>query len=244
MKILPKQDMPHDSSYIQFFMKKPGRLNKRKTREAGTPVYDDVPMIRFLIAGDQRFSPVFPAHDESDYRDPNGRKLTYAEAFPESFAAFLEGRDAVQGISLDAMPDLSPAQIATLNAANVMTVQQLANADVSHLGRLGNFATRDLIERAKTFLQGSGNVERLSELQAENMALSARLERLEKQLKGEAEPIEPTAEAKGPSPFEGWKNEDLINYIREQGNRDAPARASKAALIKIAEEVAGEITKG
>lgn len=154
--------------------------NKRKSVEAGRPVYDDIEMVEFRIAGDPKTVHVAPAHDQSSVREQgSNRRLTYAQLHSGPYEAFKRGQEYIgSGTPLKELTFLSEGKRKELQALNVHTCEQLAALDGSNLARLG-MGGRSLKTQAQAYLDkasGSGAVSRIAQ---ENEDLKARLAALE-----------------------------------------------------------------
>jgi len=76
--------------HITFYMKKPER-NKRKSIEAGRPIFEAKEMVRIRIVGDPKRIHCAPADEESlKVPDPAGNSiaLTYKQRWPKHYEAF------------------------------------------------------------------------------------------------------------------------------------------------------------
>ena len=215
--------MQRDTSHllVEFFMEP--RENKRKSAEAGRPIFDDVEFVKIRTAGDPKTVFIAPAHSPSTVRDLNNRPLTYAQAHKGPYEAFREGVEYVgAGTPLKEAPFLSASKAKELAALNIMTVEALAELEGEKLGRIG-MEGRPLKEAAIALLKkAQGNVD-ISRLEAENEALTARLEALEKNIN--AAPAsqapetagDPTVEEGEATPFDDWDAETIRAWMTEQG---------------------------
>ena len=136
--------------------------SKAKSDLTKRSVYDDVEMVEIIVPGDNRSIVCERVKDEHRYR------------WPDAYRAFKEGREApLEGTPCSEWAYLSPAQIATFAAANIKTVEDIANCSDANLPALGSTGARDLRERAKHFLKATEGAAPLAELQSRVNALEA-----------------------------------------------------------------------
>lgn len=113
-------------------------------------------------------------------------KKEWYNSFVAAFEAWEKGQEApTSGTAVEKWPPLSPAQLATLRAAGIRTVEILAAANEEIIGRLG-MGGRALKQQAIDWLksaneQGKVTTE-LSALRAENADLVERNKSLEERL--------------------------------------------------------------
>jgi hypothetical protein len=114
--------------------------NEFKTNQEGRPHYDEIEMVRLLIPGDNKSSPVKRV-DEDD-------KLKYAKEY-EAFKSGME--PPVDGTPLAEWPPILKSQVLELSHFHIKTVEHLAQI---HDGQLQNMpmGTRGLREQAKAYL--------------------------------------------------------------------------------------------
>jgi hypothetical protein len=220
---------------VDFFIDK--KHNKRKSAEAGTKIFDDVEKVRIRIAGDTKSVFVAPAHDQSSVFGPDNERLTYAELHAGPYEAFKRGQDAViEGTPIGNLPMLTSAKEATLKAANIHTVEALADMDGSALTKLG-MKSRDLKNQAVEYLEKQVSKAGSAELEQENEALKARLAALEAQMDGNeaqlADAVAVDDDDDDENPFADWDKDTIATWLEEQGGKyDARwslERAQKAA---------------
>lgn len=120
-----------------------GIRNEVKSTQLGRPVFDAVEMVRLLIPGDPRNSPVSRVSEEHIARFPGEYKAFRAqEEFSES------------GTRIDDWSVLTQAQRYSLKAMNLFTVEQIANLSDEQMQNIG-MGARQLRDRAKMFLEVS-----------------------------------------------------------------------------------------
>lgn len=163
-----------DSLLVEFYRGK--RHNGAKSREAGTPIFDPVDMVRIVQPGEK---------DVMEYEADKGTP-PYKVRFPRQWAAYQQGIEQRKaGTPLELVFPDQPDVVATLNAMHVYNAQQLAGLSDTAMGNVP--MGRTLVKTAKQFLgQATGSAE-FHALKAENAqqaadikALTARLEAMEK----------------------------------------------------------------
>lgn len=112
-------------------------------------------------AGEGKYNPVWVQHFEAVYR-----QWKETNTIPEN------------GTSIKAWPLLSPAQVATVLAANIRTVEDLATANEDAIRRLG-MGGRDLKTKAVAWLDSAKDAGKVA---AENAALKLELDGLREQV--------------------------------------------------------------
>lgn len=139
-------------------------LNDAKSLDAGRPVHDDVDMITIRIPG-QRDSVVAKAD------------FGYQQRFPRQWAQFKANAEQdISGTQLTEVPWLTPAQIADLKAANIRTVEQLA--DMSDANAHVFMGFHGLKQRAQAYLDAAAGAAPALKLQAELEKRDAEIEEL------------------------------------------------------------------
>lgn len=108
-----------------------------------------------------KYNPVWAQHFEAVYK-----QWKETNTIPEN------------GTAIKAWPLLSPAQVATVLAANIRTVEDLAAATEDGIRRLG-MGGRDLKNKAVAWLESAKDTGKVA---AENAALKAKIDALEAQV--------------------------------------------------------------
>lgn len=113
------------SQYVEFYAE--AKLDKIKTQAAGgKPVYEDKDYIRIISPG---------ARDSEFCRPVQPKDI---QAYPEKWEAYKSNEVQVEeGLPLDKWAYLTQAQVKTIKARNVHTVEQLANLTDSASKTLG-----------------------------------------------------------------------------------------------------------
>ena len=176
--------------------------DRDETQRAGHIVYRDQPFVTIYLPGgmDKR---VHIADDNFfRKRDPS---------YKAAFDAWSANEDIeLDGTDIKMATFLTPAQIATCRAANILTIEQLADAGDSVIERIG-MGFGGLRKKAQIFLKaasGAGvateqlsaaNVE-IDQLKSENAGLRQTIAELEGRLKGMEAQMGGVLNAKTPTP--------------------------------------------
>lgn len=235
---MAQEDTSH--LHIEFYSKT--ILNKAKSEKAGREVHDPVEMIRIKFVGDNKQTIDAPANQISHY-GADGPPMPYKERFPEHYAAFKEGKEQLEaGTPLAVARFLSISQIADLNSLNVYTIEQIiAYKDVlrKKMGVSGNV----IINSAEDYIKTTEGTANLQEMRDELETMKAELaearaeKKAARKAKRNAKDDDEADEV--PSPFEGWQDDDILNWIKDNGGK-APANATGKRLMKIADKLNAE----
>lgn len=200
------------------------KQNKLKSAQMGRPVYDDVEYVEVMHHGDKNSILKYPVKD------------IHRNRWPKEYEAFRKGQDVqVEGTRLEQWPPISKSEIATLKAMGIYTVEQLSEMKDDAITRYG-MGGRKLVNTAKAYLKAAQSGSGITQLQAENEKLQARIASLEAQLgeRQESQPVksEPEAaktldemsmsELRELAPdFKTTKKQELIDHIRLQEEGDS-----------------------
>lgn len=129
----------------------------------GRPIFVDKEYIRIITAGDTRGTVERRVTPEDIAR------------FPRQYAQFKQGLEQLgSGTPVEQWPYLSPARIAELKAANVRTVEALAELPDSFLPKIG-MGGMELRQRAAAWLESAKSSAPLDKALAENKDLKDQL---------------------------------------------------------------------
>ncbi len=110
--------------------------------------------------------------------------------YRDSLEAFKEGREApVEGTAIENCPPFSPAQVKQIRAAQLRTVEDLAAANESSLGKMG-MGGRALKDRAIEWLKSAEDVGKVAEQSAALKATVDNQAEVIKQLEEKIEKLE------------------------------------------------------
>jgi len=153
---------------VKFFLHP--KQNQIKTKEAGRPIFEDIPYIQIMQPGNKDSVKVAPATARDKQR------------FPEHYRKFVarEDQEALEGTPLREWAGVTASQCKEFEFLNILTVEQLAA--VSDSNGQGIMGLGFLKEKAAKFIENAklgATAEALAEMKAENASLLARLEALE-----------------------------------------------------------------
>lgn len=220
-------------------------INKIESKKQGRPIYDDAEVCEIRFAGNKQTVGVFPALDfapgySTDPETEERTRQTYAQKYNEQYLAFRRGdAQAQSGTPLEALPFLKPGKIKELKALNIHTAEALAGIDGPNLKMLG-MGGRDLKSKAAEYLENATGPaaaaiqeealreqrDRIAELEAEITAMRA----------GAA------PEAAAPGPFDQFSDEDLANWLADNGV-SVDKRWRRKTLLERAERKNADLTK-
>ena len=151
------------------------KLNKKKSEEAGTNVFDQVPYVEIIIPGDKNTRPTVQVND------------SHKQRWPEQWAAFEKlGFVPREGTPLEEWPGCNRAQVEEWKQLGVHTVQELAGMADHLIERLG-MGGRQWVKKAQEYLavaQDKGKVvERVMAQEGELARAQHRIADLEGQLR-------------------------------------------------------------
>jgi hypothetical protein len=142
-----------DKLYVRFFMDI--IPDDDATKATGVRKFRDVEMIQIMVPGDKRNVTIRVARDED-----KDRFAALYERFQKS-----QDQEALAGFPLTEWSALSRATIEELKYLGFRSVEHIANASDSVLGK--HPGLRELQKRAKTFLEAQASAAPLERLQAE-----------------------------------------------------------------------------
>lgn len=201
-------EVKHPHLHITFYMD--AAKDHAKSRDEGRPIFTDVEMVQIKFVGDNKRELHAPAHERFMLGD-DGDHITYAQAYPDHYAAFkAKNSAALTGTPLTELPFLSQSKRKELEAINIMNAEGLAGLNHSQIKRLG-MGGRELVEQAQSWLEGASNSAAVAKANAERDAMAARIAALEARLQGEPIP------AKASDDPDGWDVDRLKEYLSERG---------------------------
>lgn len=164
-----------DRLYVIFY--KGAIKDGFRSEQEGRPIFKDVDFIKIFVPGDKNSVIERPVEENDKNR------------FASRWEKYLKKQDGqyASGTPLNMWPQLTPSQIAEMNAMNIFTVEQLAELPDGFAQKI--LGAHELRRRAKVFLDVSrkdGEAQALAEKEAkstaENEELKARIAVLEKAL--------------------------------------------------------------
>lgn len=225
-----------DRSIVEFYTD--AKEDKAASAKEGRPIYRDVEMVRIRFPADRQRTLVRPALAE--WRKVNGQIVTYAQRFPEEYRRFKAGQaPVVHGMPLKEAPFLTEAQRRMLAALDVYTVEQLAGLEGQPVRNLGPNG-REMVEKAKAFLETARGSADMTRLASENETLRRQLEALQQTVAGLAA-SQPAPAAKPGTPFEAMSIDELKAAIKAATGETPRGNPSRETLIRMATEVCTEV---
>lgn len=141
------------------------------------PVMKMIEAVEVRFAGSKLYSPVFPA--DGFWKRDGHKVITYAERWPEQYAAFLSGSEQqAAGTPLEMLKayGISPAQLSLCRALKVYSIESLYHLEGQNLKNLG-MGANDLKRMANDFMadraKGGDTATEIESLKAEIAALRA-----------------------------------------------------------------------
>jgi len=145
------------------------RLNTAKTKKEGRPIYDDVPYVRIMAAGDKDNIVMRPVRDSDKMR------------FPQQWAQFQNKEEQVQeGTPLTEWAGISRSQAEELKAMGIRTVEALAQCPDTAIQRI--MGGNGMKQKAKAYMEDAKLLVPIERLNKENQDLRAELESLKAQI--------------------------------------------------------------
>ena len=113
-----------------------------KSKAAGHPVFEERLFVKIVVPGDKQSMIFQPATEQHKQR------------FPRAYEAFLKRnvKPQVEGLLIEEWPQVSRSLAMTLRAANIFTVEALAEVSDAHITKIGSMG-RELRAKAKAFLE-------------------------------------------------------------------------------------------
>ena len=146
---------PEDDKYLAVKFSKKAIHNEFKSKEENKQIFENVDWINIRIPGDKTSEVSRKVRDEDKKR------------FEFQWTNFTNREEnKLNGVPVDLLPGITPAQVATLNSMQVQTVEQLSKLQEKAIKKLAS--GRDLVKRAEKFLLGDHYAK---ELEIKNEAL-------------------------------------------------------------------------
>lgn len=114
--------------------------DEAKSKQEGRPVFKEVEFIRIIVPGDKTQEYFNKATDKD------------RQKYPRAYEAFKRrGTVPVEGTPLEQWPELTRAEVLTIKAMHIHTVEMLAAVHEGNIGKLG-FRGREYVTKANAFL--------------------------------------------------------------------------------------------
>jgi len=182
-----------DDKLITWFFDKP-LLNGLKSKEAGRPIYDNVPHVHIQQPGERDFLEI-PATQE------------HVERFPRKWAAFQTKQEqTVEGTLLAVIFPTNPAVVENLRHVNITTVEQLASLNDTQIQNIG-LGGREFVNLAKSFMEHSAKgkdfgalADKIGQLERQRVADQQRIQALEAALEDDGAEVPQQPKRRGRPP--------------------------------------------
>lgn len=246
-----------DDSRIAVTFENWPQLNEAASKSKGRPIYDDIEVCRIRMSGDRLNSPVFPAHAEAPggitRADGTIEKATYAQKYNRQYQEFKAGKaQTKEGTPLEELPFLTAAKRNELKALHIYTAEALAALDGQPLKTLGQ-GGRELKNQAQAYMDKAAGSADITRLASEAAFYKAEAERLQNELNQrgtQAPDDERVTENLGyeqsvpevVSEFEDWDDNLIKEFIAEKTGQKPKGNPSHETLVKMADELAAEMT--
>lgn len=170
-----------DTAMGMFYVQ--AAIDEKESKIAGHPVYNDVVMVKIRIPGDKFNEPIHTATDEHKRR------------FPRSWEAFQKSKShAIEGMPIEQWPPVTPAQVAMLKGADILSVEALSELNETKLPHIPDIMR--LKQKARDWLKAASGTADATRLQGElrealerSARLEARMEQLQAALDAFKEPV-------------------------------------------------------
>lgn len=144
-------------------------INRAKSAGQAVPIHDNLVFVRIQNPG------------ERDYIEREAREED-KQRWPRQWHAFTQGRKYVaEGTPLELLFPDQPNIVATMNAVNIHTVQQLANLSGDAISR-GGIGFQDWATKAKKYLESAEKGVNFQKFEAEKRKWEEREAALQKQI--------------------------------------------------------------
>lgn len=202
--------------------------NIPKSQAAGTLVKELREVVEIRFAGENKYSPVMPAH--AFWKREGGQVITYAERWADQYRRFKEGAPAeamgtpIAMLSMYGITEEEQSLCRTFKIYSIEALHALEGPNLKNLGMVGN----KLKDKARKFMEdrASGS-DVLKELEAMRAELSA--------LKAGAVPAkDPSPEEMEAAKFEAMPEDELRAYIEDKTGAKPDGRMGKASLVNMA----------
>jgi len=147
--------------------------NHPKSKEAGRPIYEDIPYIKIMAPGNRDSVVERPARETDKHRFPQHWKNFQAR----------ENQDIVEGTPLSEWPAIQGSQVEELKFMHVVTLEQLVSmSDANAQNIRGIYALKEKAQRYLNSAKEGLASEALAEQRSINAELLERLKALESNL--------------------------------------------------------------
>jgi hypothetical protein len=205
--------------------------NIPKSQAQGRMVKELREVVEIRFAGENKYSPVMPAH--AFWKREGGNVITYSERWAEQYRRFKEGEPMqaegtpIAMLSQYGITEEEQSLCRTFKIYSIEALHALEGPNLKNLGMVGN----KLKDKARKFMQdrssGADVLKELEELKAQIAAMQ----------NGVVNPVptkDPAPEEMSEALFEAMSEPDLRAYIEEKSGAKPDGRLGKAALVNMA----------
>lgn len=162
---------------VVYFYTEAHEDGKASAKE-GRPMFRDVEMLKIAFPADRQRTIVVPALEV--WKKVGNRSVTYAQRFGEQYKRFKAGQQqSVTGTPLEKVPFLSKAQVLSLKALDILTLEQLASISGQATKNLGMHGLT-MVSQAQEYMKNAKGSANVTALAAENALLRETIAQMEK----------------------------------------------------------------
>lgn len=213
MQLEREAGLPADAPMVSVCFCNCPMRDELKSRDAGHDVFVEVEHVRIAVPMDTKSLYFQPATDQHKKRFP----LAYA-----AFKARTAGQEARVGMPIENWAQISRSLAMTLRAANVHTVEDLAQVHDGNIDRIGD--GRKLRSLAQAFVAQAADGAATAKLAAEKQDLEDRLKAMEQMIADMRKPVEPVIAAQELAHAKDVEA-DVVAAARRPRGRASQARA-------------------
>lgn len=212
--------------------------NPAKTAAEGRPIFDEVEMIEITIPGDRLTRFVALAHElESSKSIP---PKTYAQAFPDEYAAFKRGEQrAATGTPIEHWAILTAARVAELKALGILSIDEVAALSDAAARNIGHDGL-SLRDQASAHIANARDGALVTEQARQIAELQAQLKTVMAALQSGSVPQAAANEPQGKR-IEDATDAELKAYIKAHSGEAPRGNVSRETLVARATEIAASL---
>lgn len=203
--------------------------NIPKSQAAGTLVKELREVVEIRFAGENKYSPVMPAH--AFWKREGGKVITYSERWAEQYRRFKEGEPMqAEGtpIAMLAPYGVTEEEQSLCRTFKIYSIEALHALEGPNLKNIG-IGSNKLKDKARKFMEdrasGADVLKQLEAMKAELAALKA----------GNTVPVnDPSPEEMEAAKFEVMSEDELRAYIEDKTGAKPDGRMGKASLVNMA----------
>jgi hypothetical protein len=180
----------HEKNTIHF--SESAVQNEPATNRMGRAMFDTILRIHITVPGDNKSVQTYEV--DREYAEGHPIKSRRNEAIYARFGKYIEeykknaASGATTGMPIEKWAMIDVRMAATLKHHGIYTVEQLADLSDSNIGKIG-MGGRDLVRKAKDWIQSASNSALATQLSAEKQALNDKLAGMQEQIDALAEAL-------------------------------------------------------